>query len=311
MSTLNDIANYVAENVIPGIDWEALEAKWGIPREEVVYHLDPSTEAADGGMFDYIDQILAAKDRAEAQINQIQLSFQVEDNPATAENELQEALVAYKAVRSGVTDVGRSLLQSLEEGAAQVIAGEELHMSRNDYRAFITNMWVTALYGAVAHAEALMQLEDVAPEDIVESADLVCRALNGLAMLGEEGALDPLKPQAAGAVPIGVVVALSVAGVIAVGIIAWMVIAIQKQGSFNKIADLVCTDALVGGDPERLKRCERLAAMNKVALNPPDEPFKGLAMAALMISGAYVLFLSAPHIAKMLGAKTRGKTAAT
>lgn len=300
MGALKDIADFVSDKVLPGIDWEALEAKWGMPREELVYHVTSPVngEAPAGGFFDYVDQIVAAQKRAEGQLAKIQLSFQVEDDPATEANEVALSMESYAAARDGVSGIQQQLRRALEGGIATLASGRELQMPLEAYRGFLTYFYVASLYGAVAHAQGLLQLQDVAPEDIVASADDICRAFQAIAQLGEVGGLSVLEPPAVGVVQVGVIVGVVVVSVAVASLIAWAVVSVVDITGRNKLVAQACADAAASGDPKRLEHCEKLSKINAEVAKSQPNPFSALQTTVLMIGGVYLLFMVAPHVLK-------------
>jgi len=198
------------------------------------------------------------------------------------------------------------------DAGGEKIQEHALLVNRESLRAMISSTYLICLFGAVVHARAMLQLSDVAPEDIVESADNITKTLNGLAMLADMGVLDPLKRHgtaSVGAISAGVIIAVVL--VVAVAIIAWCAVAMTKQSVVNRNLRLICEEAIRRGDPKRLDECAELLRLSLVASKggPIEDAAKSIGQAALMVAIAFAAFKLIPPIARVMSgaAKRREK----
>lgn len=299
MSLLEEIASEISTD-IPGIDWDALEARFGMPREELVYHTGGETPD-ESGAFAYDLFIQAARARAEAQLGTIQLTFQVKDNPDTREDEMSLAMSAWEKIQNEEVAIGDVVLRALRTGKSYLSDEDAFEVDRETLRAMVSSVYLICLYGTLIHLKKLMQFREMSGEAIVQSADDVTRMFNALAIMGEQGALDPLRPRAAGVVQVPVVIAISIAAVFVVGSIAYLFVTSQRQASVNKAMELLCEDAIRTGDEDAKERCADLVEINSVATKGPTERMVlSIGQAALMVGGAYALIMLAPMVPKML-----------
>lgn len=293
---LEKIASEMAPRLV-GVDWVVLEEKFGMHRNELVYHSDTSKPPDETGAFAYDRYIQKALVRAEEQLKQIQLTFQVKDDPNTQQDELVLAMSAWDEVQQESIKMGDVILNALGAGKSFFGSNENFVVQREAYRAAVSATYLICLYGALVHMRKLMQFEEIPGEVIVQSADNLAKTLNGLAILGEIGALDALKPEAppATGTPISAVITISIASVFAVGVICFMLVTMQQQVGFNRNVRLVCEDAVKRQDKSMLDRCQALLEMNTIAINggPPFvETAKSIGNAALKIAvlvGAFYL----------------------
>lgn len=284
-----------------GIPWEQLEQRFGMPREELVYQVT----GEETGFSEYQKHITAALASAEEQLKDVVLSFQVEDDPATSEDEVVEAMKAWEKVQKELNTVGSQVLQALQDGVQKVQQENALVLPIEQYRAIISSTYVASLYGALIHVKGLMQLSDTAPEDIVESATNVTKTLNGLARLGEIGLLNPLKKnaQATAGIPAGVAIALLV--VVGIGILAWCVVALTAQMEVNRNVRRICEDAERRNDKDAYNRCIELLKINNSAyqggpFQPIEDLAKTLGQLALFAGIGYAIFKFSGPVARKL-----------
>lgn len=291
---------------IPGIDWEALEARFGKPRELLVFDTGGDTPD-ESGAFAYDLFIQAARARAEAQLATVQLTFQVKDDPATEEDEISLAMAAWEEVQQEQTTIGGALLRALQNDRQFLSSSSSFEISREAFRASISSAYLICLYGALIHLKKMMQFEEMSGEAIVQSADDVTRMFNALAILGEKGALDVLRPKATGVVQAPVVIVVSIAAVFVVSAIAYLYVTAQRQSAVNKAMKIICEEAQRTGDAELLEQCSVLAGKNSgVATHGPAERMVlTIGQAALMVGGAYALILFAPHLARLFRGRSR------
>lgn len=302
----------IAAEVSPdlgGVDWNALEAQFRLPREEIVY----ATEGlvSDAGVFKYQEYMDAAFDRANSALEGIPLTWQIEENPDTSESEVALAMEAWANVQEETISIGDNVLHALRANLSFLNSESVFVVEKELLRATVSSTYMVCLFGLVTHAKAMMQLSGVAPEDIIASADNITKTFNALADLAEMGALDPLKPgapAATGAVPVGVVIAIS--AVLAVGIIAWCVVSVTQQIETNRAIKLLCEEAIRSGDEAGRERCAELVKLNITATQggPIERLAISLGQAALMVAISYGIFLMVPPIARMLGAKKASTT---
>ncbi len=315
MSILNSIAEEVSPD-LPGIPWEQLEQKFGIPREEIVLHVTQSTSPEESGFFAYTVVLHDTYKRMEALLNQCILTFQVEDNPATSENEKVIAAQAMSSVESSLTEVGGSVLSALKANVEVLSSSDAVNLDQEKYRAVISASQIACLYGVLSHVRGSMQLAEVAPEDIVKNADDLCKTMNGIIHLWDLGALNTLKrnptpttpviTQPVGALPVAVVVVIF--ATIAVGIIAWCVVSVIKQLEVNRQMKLICEDAVRRQDKHALEVCAELLKVNSVATGGEGGPFDWIAVfgKAILYAGiGYVLIKVAGPVSEMLSKKDR------
>lgn len=303
---------------LEGVDWEALEREFGLPREEIVY--DTSREPASAsGWAKYQAYIQAAYQRANQSLDGVVLSWQIEDDPATSKSEVLAAMRAWESVQKETVTIGDAVLHGLRTNVDFLSSENAFEVDREKLRAMISSTYMVCLFGAVAHARAIMQLSDVAPEDIIDSADNITKTFNALADLADMGVLDPLKREASepagtqltplGAVPVAVVVAII--AVVAVGIIAWCIVAVMKQIETNRAIRALCADAATGSEEDK-ERCAELVKLNLTSSQggPLDNLAKSIGEAALMIGISYaVIMVVVPFLARSLKAK-KASTAA-
>lgn len=320
----------IAAEVSPelgSVDWDALEAEFRMPRAEVVYHTGTAGQA-DGGLFAYQEYINAAYNRANASLANIRLTWQIEDNPATSENEIKLSMEAWEKVQKETVAIGDTVLHALRSNIQFLSTDKEFVVEKELLRAMVSSTYMTCLYGAVAHAKGIMQLSDVAPEDIINSADSITKTFNALAQMADMGVLDPLKDSAApavtppvateevvstqglGAVPVAVVVAI--AAVVGVGLIAWCIIEVVKQQATNRAIDLMCQEAVKSGEQADLDRCLELVKINKTSQQggPLGDLAISLGQAALMIGVGYAIFMFAPIVVRILSDRQTRKASA-
>lgn len=259
-TVIEQIANQAAE-ALPGVDWEALEERFGMPREQLVFDVGtPGKQAPEEtGAFAYDVFIKAALARAEVQLSQIVLTSQVKDDPATRENEVVVSMHAWEEVQHEAVTVGNVVLRAFQAGQDFLSQSNSFVVPLEAYRAIVTSTYITCLYGAVVHARKLMQLEDFSGEEIVASAENVTQTLNALAMLGEMGALNPLKPKATG-VTAPAVITVAIASVLAIGLICFAIVTVQEEQNRNQLIRLFCEDSVRRG--ESVDRCKELMELN-------------------------------------------------
>jgi hypothetical protein len=308
LSLLNKIAVEVSPS-LGGVNWASLEAQLGMPREEIVYDIDAKPTA---GVFLYVEDIRAAKARADRALQNFVFSWSVEDNPATAANEISESMAAWRAVQSESIAVGDQVLSALRAQAPFLREDSEFLVEQEKLRAIVSSTYYTTLYGSVVHAHAFLQREDVAPEDIVQNADAIVKTFNGLAQMAEMGVLNslmrvPATPPApgvaeevvegTGAIPVGVVIAIAV--VLAVAIIAWCIVTVSKQQEVNRALRLMCDEAARTGTTEDKDRCAELVRLSTTAdSGVPDLAggAKSIGEAAVMVALAYGAFMLIPPL---------------
>ena len=313
MTLLEKIAAEVSPD-LGGVDWDALELQLGIPREEVVYHTAENTDGS--GVFLYQAYIKQAFDRAEIALSDVQLTWQVEADPATAEDDIALSMEAWKKVKEETISIGDNVLHALRTNIEFLSGNNAFEMNKELLRAMISSTYMTNLYGALAHAKAMMQLSDVAPEDIINSADNITKTFNALAMMANMGVLNPLKRTPAvkpppetvtedvvieGTSGVPVAVLIVIGAVLAIGLIAWCIVEVIKQQATNRAIQLVCEDAVRSGDEDAQSRCIELVKLNKTAQNggPLGDLALSLGQAALMVGISYAAFMLIPPLARM------------
>lgn len=264
LSILDRIAAKI-EPELGGIDWVALEKRFNIPREEIVYHT--GVEVSDSGFAAYQEYIKAAHDKCWAAVSTLTMTWDVKDDPSTVENEQVLAVKAWDQLEREVIDLKDVVLEALESQVAFLSQEDALLMDKERLRAVVSQIYTVALYGAVSHKNLLMQMANVAPEDIVDNANDITRSFNALTKLVDTGVLNSLKKeqsatQGLGALPVVVVAILLVAGV---AIIVWCILAIVKQIEVNKAIKLMCAEAARTGSKEDKERCSHLVEMSLMA----------------------------------------------
>lgn len=317
MSLLKKIAKEISPS-LGGIDWVRLEGEFQMPREEIVYDISGNTGVGPGtaGIFRYVEYIREAAKRAQEALQNFQFSWSVQDNPATAEDELRQAMAAWDEVQYNTIEIGDRVLAALRANV-ETLGDNPLVVEKEQLRAVISSTYYTAVYGAVVHVNAFLQRSDVAPEDIVKNADDIVKTFNGLVRLAQMGVLNPYMnaPAAApaevveeevvvegtGAIPVAVVVAVSV--VLGVAIIAWCIVAVSQQQETNRAMKLMCEEAQRTGTEEDKQKCFELAKMNITAT--AGGPAAGLADAVksvgevlFMATLAYGAFMLLPPLVK-------------
>lgn len=285
------------EAELGGVNWAELEVKLNIPREEVVYHT--GAEVSDSGAFMYWHYIDVAYLRAKQALtdNQIVLSWDVTDNPATEENEVVLASKAWDAIQRETVDVAGVTMGAIEQGVSFLDPSKAMLVDREKLRAMVSSIFMVSLYGSVAHKQVVMQHANVAPEDIIESADEIVKSFNAITRLVEVGALNPLRKETAtaglGLAP-GVIVTIAVLAVVAICIIAWCIVATTKQIKVNKAIEQMCTEAARTGSEKDKERCSALVEMNLTATEggpsiPPLGDLKNMVIASAVIAGLVIL----------------------
>lgn len=294
MATLLEKITAQVSPSLPGVDWEALEQQFGMSREAVVYHSDPGKTPEETGAFAYDKYIDAARARAELQIDQILMSFQVKDDPNTSASEVQLAMTAWDEAQREAVKIGDVVLRALRMGKSLLTKDDTFVVNREAYRAIISATYLICLYGNLVHSRKLMQFEDFPPEEIVQSAENLTQMFNGLAMLGEMGAFGVLKPSATGA-SAPAIITVAIASVLAVGILCFAFVTMQETADFNRNVTLVCQDAIRRGDAKALERCEELTRLNRIGRDggPVGEAAKSIADAAkwlaVLVGAVYIL----------------------
>lgn len=319
MASLIEKIAQETSSLLEGVDWAKLEQEFGLPREEIVY--DTSREPASAsGWAKYQEYIQAAYQRANVSLEGVVLSWQIEDDPNTSESEVLEAMQAWEAVQKETVTIGDAVLRALRSNIDFLSSENAYQIDREILRAMISSTYMVCLFGAIAHARAIMQLSDVAPEDIVESAEVITKTFNGLADLADMGVLDPLRRETSepsgaelapmGAVPVAVVVAI--VAVVGVGIIAWCIVAVMKQIETNRAIRELCRDAATGSEEDK-ERCAELVKLNLTSSQGgPFENFaKSLGEAALMVGISYaIIMVAVPYLSRMLKAKSKASATA-
>lgn len=313
MSVLNSIAEEISPD-LPGIPWGELEQKFGIPREEVVLHVGDNTSPDVSGFFAYTDVLRKTYDRMAEVLSKCILSFQVQDNPATSQNERVIAARALDSVEKGLIEVGDGILAALRANISILSESDAVNLEQEKFRAVISLTQISCLYGVVTHVNGGMQLAEVAPEDIVNSADELCKTMNGVIQLWDVGALNSLKReqlppvvvQPVGAIPAAVVVII--VATIAAAILAWCVVSMTKQLEVNRQMKLICEDAVRRQDKHALEVCAELLKVNTVATGGEGGPMDWVATlgkAVLYVGIGYVLLKVAGPVSDMLSQKDR------
>lgn len=313
MSVLNSIAAEISPE-LPGIPWEDLEKKFGIPREEVVVHVGENTSPNVSGFFAYTEILRQTYGRMEEVLSKCILSFQVEDNPATSQNERVLAARALDSVEQGLSEVGDQILAALRANISVLADEDAVNLEQEKFRAVISVTQISCLYGLVTHVNGGMQLAKVAPEDIVNSADELCKTMNGVIQLWDVGALNSLKrdqlppvvAQPVGAIPAAVIVII--VATIAAAILAWCVVSMTKQLEVNRQMKLICEDAVRRQDKHALEVCAELLKVNTVATGGEGGPMDwvaALGKAVLYVGIGYVLLKVAGPVSEMLSKKDR------
>lgn len=308
MSILDKIAQEVSPD-LPGMPWEELEEKFGMPRTELVLHVGGEGQSAEtDGFFAYTQHLRDGYNRMQAVLDKCVMSFQVEDNPATSQNEVVLAVRAWDEVQNSVLSVGNVVLGALRMNVPTLDDGVTLEQEK--FRAIVSSTQLMCLYGVVSHTQASMQLAQVASEDIVESADNLMKTMNGVVQLWDMGALDTLKKptgsppvvvQASGLGAIPAAVVIAIFATLAVGIIAWCVVAMTKQLEVNRQMKAICEDAVRRQDKFAMENCMELLKINSVSTDGgPFEAVSSLAKAVLWVGIGYLLFQIAKPVAAML-----------
>ncbi len=311
MLVLNSIADEISPD-LPGIPWEELEQRFGVPREEVVLHT--GADAASSGFIAYTQVLHDTYMRMSGLLDQCILSFQVHDNPATAANERVLAAQALTSVEKDLQEVGGSVLSALQANVDVLSEDQAVNLEQEKFRAVISASQISCLYGVLSHVRGAMQLVSVAPEDIVKSADDLCKTMNGIIKLWDLGALNTLKREATpvtpvvvkpvGALPVAVVIVI--VATVAAAIIAWCVVSMTKQLEVNRQMKMICEDAVRRQDKHALEVCADLLKVNSVATGGEGGPFswlETLGKAALFLGLGYVLLKVAGPVANLLEKK--------
>ncbi|MGP1683115.1 MAG: hypothetical protein ACTS8S_12380, partial [Giesbergeria sp.] len=148
MSVLDSIAQEISPE-LPGIPWEQLEQKFGIPREEIVLHVTETASVDASGFFAYSAILYDTYLRMEGLLKQCVLTFQVEDNPATSQNEIVIAARALKSVQQSLNEVGTQVLSALRANAPVLSSSDAVNLEQEKYRAVISSTQLTCLYGVL------------------------------------------------------------------------------------------------------------------------------------------------------------------
>jgi len=311
MSILQKIAQEISPD-LPGMPWEDLENHLGMPREEIVRHVQESGDRTEEGFFLYTKILQDKYAQFEAVLNQLVLTFQVEDNPGTSQNEVLLAVAAWKSVEKEVLDVGAATLRALK--AKVQTLDKSLLLEQEKFRATISQTQLGCLYGVVVHSKGTMQVAKIAPEDIVESADNLMKTMNGIIKLWYLGAFNTLKRQTAiepvGALPVVPAIVIAVSATAAVGIIAWCIVAMTKQTAVNLHMRAICEDAITSGDSQSKKDCIELLKINAVSTDggPFAQLTEGMSVIgkALLFAGiGYALFKFSKPVATLLEKRSK------
>lgn len=301
MSTLLEkIAEQVAPR-IPGVNWQVLEAEFGLPREQLVYQSDVNKEPEDTGIFAYGRYISDALARAQVQLQKVQLSYQVKDNPDTAEDELALTMEAWNEVQQEALSIGDVVLKALKLGEASVGLNNRFIVHREAYRAAITATYVICLYSAVVHAKKIMQFENISGAEIVRSADDTAKTLNALALLGELGALDVLKPPE-GVSGAPVVITVAIASAFIIGVVCYTVVTTRRLSDYNKQIEIICELAAESGNQEAIERCTGLVEMHVTSREggPIAATARNVGNAAVSIAGSILLLFLTPTLVRWI-----------
>lgn len=310
MSILQKVAQEISPD-LPGMPWEDLENHLGMPREEIVRHVLESGDRTKEGFFLYTKILQDKYAQFEAVLNQLVLTFQVEDNPGTSQDEVLLAVAAWKSVEKEVLDVGAATLRALK--AKVPTLDQSLILEQEKFRATISQTQLGCLYGVVVHSKGTMQISKIAPEDIVESADNLMKTMNGIIKLWYLGAFNTLKRQSAtdpavGALPIVPAIVIAVSATAAVGIIAWCIVAMTKQTAVNLHMRAICEDAITRDDIKAKKDCIELLKINAVSTDggPLAQLTEGISTIgkALLLAGiGYALFKFSKPVASLFERK--------
>lgn len=311
----------IAATVTPrlgGIDWPALELRFGMPRDRIVYHVAPTGGASSqtDGLFAYLEVMTAAKARADVALKDVVLSWKVQDDPQTRQSEIKQAMDAFTDVQEDLGNIEKAVLSAVNNNFTFLTPDASLVMQREHFRAIVSSIYMASLYGMVVHANAIMQANNVDGFLIADSADEIVRAYNALVFLSESGALDTLKlntlvpppPEApstpgVGLTPIAWAAIITISVTLVVAIVAWCVVNMEKQAFVNRMVKDLCEDALKTGDPNKYKRCTELVEINGTATSSPPNPGDWVlefGKGALLIGIAFAIAWATPTAVRIL-----------
>ncbi len=158
--------------------------------------------------------------------------------------------------------------------------------------------------GVNSQLAGMIHRSGVSDERIAYHASLCTMSCNLFTQLDKIGALAPFKKGAAtsgiGALPVGVVIAIGVAFVIA---LAWMAIALYETYRINNQVDAACNKALQSGDPADQAFCQQMRAETAKTPNPGDAVnslLEKVSIAAMVGAGLWMLVQFGPGIATKL-----------
>src|SRR5690606_21253051 len=150
---------------------------------------------------------------------------------------------------------------------------QAVKLDQVEFRAVISASQISCLYGVLSHVRGAMQLASVAPEDIVKSADDLCKTMNGIIKLWDLGALNTLKREVTpgtpvvvkpvGALPVAVIIVI--VATIAAAIMPWCAVAMTKQLAANREMTMICEDAVRRQYKHAREVCAALLTGNSVA----------------------------------------------
>lgn len=300
MGILEELASAVS---FPSVDWEALSQKFGMPPKDVVY------KEAFSYQREYLDPVF---DRVLAKLENIKLTWDL--GRAATKADIAFAVDAWHRVREDTLDVSDAVLSALQHNIDSIMGSEdELRVGKEDFRALISSIWMSTMYGVLAHRKGLYQLDLVSSQDIMANADRLMQTCGALEFLYDSGALDSLRKatavqseaiQPTGALPAVAVVVIAVSSALAIAAIAYVVLSWQQIAAVNKQMAMFCDEGLKQGDTDLLDRCERLAKANQISV---QDPLKGVGSSIgtwLVVGfGTYLLFLSAPTLVEMASKK--------
>lgn len=272
-----------ARGYIGGVNWGAL----GMPVEDAVYDIG------------YLDQIVAAFERAERVRGKLALSWEVPTATSGA---------AWHVAEQGLLSAEGAFVHALN--ANQPWMTQDIEIETETWRAFVSKLYMDALHCAVIHRNLILQVGGIDPETIARSADAVVASFSCIVGLWEMGVLDPLRADAPRPAPVrglgdvSVPALVTIGAVLAVAVIAAAVVMDEQNQMTATMADDLCAAAINEPDPERkqllLQACTetRNEIIERMSLKPGEQALNTAIMVLSVGVLVYGGVMLVPHLVR-------------
>lgn len=282
---------------LPGVSWDALEKQTGKTAATLVYDVET-----------YRGQLVAAWDRAQKIVDTVDLSWEL----STKASEL-----AWSRLKAGTISIGSVAVDAMKRDFNAALAPEdEFEIQIEDFRAIVSSLYMSAMYGAVVLSKGLMQKLTYPSEEIIEQLEAVVKTFNLIVFFEENKLLDAIRKKhlQTGAIPAIVVAGavIAIAAVALIGALAWSSVAAKKISATNKALSDICIQAGQTKDQSLIDACIELSSINKVALESgPDFGMNSITKILLLGGGIYLLVLFGPTLARAFADRQERLTRAT